>query len=148
MAQTVAKKPKLDQTVVIFHASRKPNANGELNWCETKIVEQKMDLTAIQDLVGARIVTMLPCYRKTTLECYVDEEGLLNQNYARNDLAGGALFMLGFGGGQALGCAYAGNVVVTGKKMRSLTAKQQAELKDAIEKYRKDDDDDDDDSVN
>jgi len=145
------------KTVCIFHAPQKPNAKGEYNWYEFKEVP-KLDLKTLQTLVNCSHVTLLPNIDpsdKAKLVCYADDEGLLKPDCGRNELAGGALFKLGFRGSEIMGHAYAGNIVVVGAGSggddKGLSANQQKMLTDAITAYRKDwkeddDDDDDDDS--
>jgi hypothetical protein len=139
-----AKKKDDGEIIAIFHATREPNAKGEFNWLEWKKIP-KVTLKILQTAVGGR-VTLLPYLRpgKPPFECYAQDDGLLVKGYGRNDLAGGSLWCLGFGGGEILGCAYAGNVVVTGiGGCCGLTSQQQNALLKGIAQYREDDPDDD-----
>jgi len=122
------------ETCLVFYASKIPNKNGDLNWYEFKEYET-LSLKVLQTLVGGQI-TSVPCLKKkTSFLAYGDDEGLLKSS-ARNDLAGGALYYLGFRGSEFLGCAYAGNVVVLGSDEQGLTPNQQQELRTAIDRYR------------
>jgi len=126
--------------IAIFHASQKP-VDGKFNWLEFRDVP-KIDLKLLQALVGGN-VTLLP-YTGTgqaPFLCYASEDALLKEDFARNDLAGGALFYCGFGGSDMLGMAYANTVVVVkeGKSGNDigLTPKQCAVLDQMVAKYQK-----------
>jgi len=58
MAETIDKTTK-KQTVLVFHAPKRPNAKGELNWDEFVEVD-KLDLSTLQSLVGCETITLLP----------------------------------------------------------------------------------------
>jgi hypothetical protein len=94
----------------------------------------------LQEHVGGHI-TSLPCSQASALVAYARDDGLMDPKFARNDLAGGALSELGFGGHEMLGFAYAGSVVVVGNtrsgKDRGLTEKECERLQQAILTYRK-----------
>ena len=53
------------------------------------------------------------------------------------ELAGGALYSLGFRGSGMLGLAYAGTVVVLDQQERGLIKEEQEELLEAIVKFQK-----------
>ena len=129
---------KTSHTIAVFHASRKPNAKGEFNWLEWKCVP-KVNLACLQEHVGGR-VTLLPCRSPLTMDGYALDDGLMDPDFARNDLAGGALDKLGFCGHELLGFAYAGSVVVVGNTKggnnRGLTEKECAQINDAVATYR------------
>jgi hypothetical protein len=109
---------KTTHTMLVFVASKIPNLLGELNWYEFREVAD-LRYSTLQTAVDGYI-THLPCksnvpHANEYLNPYValaNEEGLLNPHLGRNDLAGGVLAKLGFGGHETMGYAYAGNVVV------------------------------------
>lgn len=141
MSAPSVQQPEKNKVITILHATYRPNAKGEYNWLEWKEVP-KINLKVLQEHVKGNIA-LVPYVgsKKQPFECYMNENGLLKEEYGRNDLAGGALYVLGFRGGEALGCAYAGNVVITGHKHQGLTSKQQNALLYAIEIFREDSDD-------
>lgn len=99
-------------TVLVFKASKTPNANDELNWHEFVNLPD-LNLATLQKLVGGNL-TILPYLRPSDPKfiVYADEEGLLKPDLPRNDLAGAVLFDLGFGGWEFMGMAYAGNLIL------------------------------------
>ncbi len=130
------------KTVCVFHATRKPNAKGELNWYEFREIP-KLSCVAYNEIIGSHSVTSIPNVQglKSPFVAYADDEGLCSDDYARNDLAGGALHALGFRDSHILGMAYANTVIVTGHtgkcNDKSLTKAQQKTILDAIVKFRK-----------
>jgi len=130
----------MSKTILVFHASRRPNANGEYNWYEFKSLPV-LSAKVYSDIIGCSHVTLIPNVdAKSKLCAYADDEGLCSDDYSRNDLAGLVLYSLGFRDSHILGFAYANTVIVTGNSKsedRGLTEKEQTMLKDAITKARK-----------
>lgn len=124
--------------IIIFHASEEPNSNGELNWIEESTIskDQNKALDDLQKIIGGDIELIHhPNSLHTEFIALCDKEGLLKDK-RRNDLAGGTLYYLGFDVlSLPLGCAYAGTVVLLGKRERSLTDKQIIIVKKAMNKY-------------
>lgn len=145
-----AKKRKMAQHALVFYATGRPNENGELNYWSYVELEKNPDkrLAQLQQLVGGgNIEGLAPTNPKKPpcVEAYANECGLMfyseeKEGFGRNDLAGGALLLLGFASiGQPLGCAYAGTVVVVGRDSKGLSAKQKQKLEAAIREYRDED---------
>ncbi len=126
-------------TIAIFHASKTPNEFEQWNWFEFKSVPE-LNLKLYYETIKCSHITMIPNIKKNcVLTAIADDNGLANPISGRNDLAGGALFHLGFRDSHVLGMAYAGTVIVVGNKNKGLSQKQQTLILDAIAKYRKDD---------
>lgn len=137
--------PKPNKVLAVFHATQTPPTEGEhkglYNWL-TFEEEPHLDVKTLQKWVGGNI-EMLPCHpskeKAHNLEAYAQEDGLCDPHFARNDLAGGTLSILGFDGHELLGYAYAGNVIVMGSSRDEpigLSSTQQQEIQNAVNKYR------------
>jgi hypothetical protein len=156
-----------EKTLLILHASRQPNDKGEFNWYEFKSypkIDLCLLQNLVHGRITL-LPNMNP--EKCKYLAYADEEGLLKEDFARNgmcsnflflffcggiffcffgeffffclflDLAGGALYQLGFRGSSTLGLAYAGTVVVLDENERGLNKEEQAELTKTIVQFRK-----------
>ncbi len=126
----------MEKTILVFYASRHPNAKNQYNWYEFKSVPI-LSAKVYSDIIGCRIVSLIPniIASKSKFYAYADEEGLCSDNYARNDLAGGVLYTLGFRDSHILGMAYANTVIVTGNN--GLTKEEQKILLGTINMFQK-----------
>lgn len=129
------------KTILIFHASKTPNSNGDLNWHEFRSVK-KISLSVLQKIVEGDI-TLIPHRTPDQYKfvAYANESGLLIDTLGRNDLAGMVLSSVGFTGMEFMGMAFAGNVVLTkinddGDEI-GLTQSDVQTWEDLIEKSRK-----------
>jgi len=130
---------------IVFFASTEENKNGDYNWFEDIKIQN-----SIENLRGIVKGTLerLPyrsgtsgAYARKHLMALVNESGEFTEGLGTNDLAGGALYHLGFRTDTALRpYIYMGNVVVLGKgennDSKTLNETDVKKIQEAVLAYR------------